>query len=225
MRHLDILVFERMKMDDLLEYEGLVYGIINRYSSYFDLDDLYQVGMLGLIDAYKHYNCNLNTKFSTYAYYYILGEVKKYVRESNLVKVGGELVKVNQAVERAKEKMSQTLGREPTLIELSTFLEIDAEKIEEARIAALDIRSLDYTSEDESNDLYNSIISTDNGMKCEILDLKMALEGLNSDEKNLIISRYFNDLTQSETSKELGITQVQVSRKEGKILEKLKSVL
>lgn len=209
-------------MDDLLEYEGLVYGIINRYSAYFDRDDLYQVGMLGLVDAYKHYDSSQNTKFSTYAYYYVLGEVKKFVRESNLVKVSSELVKVNQAVERAKEKMSQSLGREPTTTELSLFLEIDEEKIEEARVASLDVRSLDYMVDDESNDLYNSIISTDNGMKCEILDLKIALDGLSSEEKNLIVSRYFDDLTQSETSKELGMSQVQVSRKEGKILEKLR---
>ena len=212
-------------MDDLLEYEGLVYGIINRYSSYFDKDDLYQVGMLGLVDAYRHYDSSLNTKFSTYAYYYILGEVRKFIKDSNLVKVSSDLIKLNSSVEKAKEAMSQSLGREPTLTELSLFLEIDEEKIEEARVASLDIRSLDYMADDESNDLYNSIISTDNGMKCEILDLKIALDGLSDDEKNLIISRYFDDLTQTETSRELGISQVQVSRKEGKILEKLKCVL
>ena len=212
-------------MDDLLEYEGLVYGIINRYSSYFDKDDLYQVGMLGLVDAYRHYDSSLNTKFSTYAYYYILGEVRKFIKDSNLVKVSSDLIKLNSAVEKAKEAMSQSLGREPTLTELSLFLEIDEEKIEEARVASLDIRSLDYMVDDESNDLYNSIISTDNGMNCEILDLKVALDGLSDDEKNLIISRYFDDLTQNETSRELGISQVQVSRKEGKILEKLKCVL
>lgn len=212
-------------MDDLLEYEGLVYGIINRYSSYFDKDDLYQVGMLGLVDAYRHYDSSLNTKFSTYAYYYILGEVRKFIKDSNLVKVSSDLIKLNSAVEKAKEAMSQSLGREPTLTELSLFLEIDEEKIEEARVASLDIRSLDYMVDDESNDLYNSIISTDNGMNCEILDLKIALDGLSDDEKNLIISRYFDDLTQNETSRELGISQVQVSRKEGKILEKLKCVL
>ena len=212
-------------MDDLLEYEGLVYGIINRYSSYFDKDDLYQVGMLGLVDAYRHYDGSLNTKFSTYAYYYILGEVRKFIKDSNLVKVSSDLIKLNSSVEKAKEAMSQSLGREPTLTELSLFLEIDEEKIEEARVASLDIRSLDYMADDESNDLYNSIISTDNGMKCEILDLKIALDGLSDDEKNLIISRYFDDLTQTETSRELGISQVQVSRKEGKILEKLKCVL
>ena len=212
-------------MDDLLEYEGLVYGISNRYSSYFDKDDLYQVGMLGLVDAYRHYDSSLNTKFSTYAYYYILGEVRKFIKDSNLVKVSSDLIKLNSAVEKAKEAMSQSLGREPTLTELSLFLEIDEEKIEEARVASLDIRSLDYMVDDESNDLYNSIISTDNGMNCEILDLKIALDGLSDDEKNLIISRYFDDLTQNETSRELGISQVQVSRKEGKILEKLKCVL
>ena len=212
-------------MDDLLEYEGLVYGIINRYSSYFDKDDLYQVGMLGLVDAYRHYDSSLNTKFSTYAYYYILGEVRKFIKDSNLVKVSSDLIKLNSSVEKAKEAMSQSLGREPTLTELSLFLEIDEEKIEEARVASLDIRSLDYMVDDESNDLYNSIISTDNGMNCEILDLKFALDGLSDDEKNLIISRYFDDLTQNETSRELGISQVQVSRKEGKILEKLKCVL
>lgn len=212
-------------MDDLLEYEGLVYGIINRYSSYFDKDDLYQVGMLGLVDAYRHYDSSLNTKFSTYAYYYILGEVKKYIKDSNLVKVSSDLIKLNLSVQKAKEKMSQSLGREPTLTELSLFLEIDEEKIEEAEVATLDIRSLDYMVDDESNDLYNSIISTDNGMNCEILDLKIALDGLSDEEKTLIVSRYFDDLTQTETSHELGISQVQVSRKEGKILEKLKCVL
>ena len=212
-------------MDDLLEYEGLVYGIINRYSAYFDRDDLYQVGMLGLIDAYRHYNSSLNTKFSTYAYYYILGEVRKFIKDSNLVKVSSDLIKLNSSVERAKEAMSQSLGREPTLTEISLFLEIDEEKIEEAQVATLDIRSLDYMVDDESNDLYNSIISTDNGMNCEILDLKIALDGLSIEEKNLIVSRYFDDLTQTETSRELGISQVQVSRKEGKILEKLKCVL
>ena len=212
-------------MDNLLEYEGLVYGIINKYCSYFDKDDLYQVGMLGLVDAYRHYDSDLNTKFSTYAYYYILGEVRKFIKDSNLVKVSSDLIKLNSSVEKAKEAMSQSLGREPTLTELSLFLEIDEEKIEEARVASLDIRSLDYMIDDESNDLYNSIISTDNGMNCEILDLKIALDGLSNEEKSLIVSRYFDDLTQTETSRELGISQVQVSRKEGKILEKLKCVL
>lgn len=212
-------------MDDLLEYEGLVYSAIGRYTRYFDRDDLYQVGMLGLADAYRHYDSSQNTKFSTYAYYYVLGEVKKYVKGSNLVKVSSELVKVNQAVERAVDAMSQSLGREPTVTELSLFLEIDEEKIEEARVAALDIRSLDYTSEDENDDFYNSVMTTDNGMDCEVLDLRMALDNLSPEDRELIKARYYYDLTQSETSRELNTSQAQVSRREGKILEKLRAQL
>lgn len=212
-------------MDDLLEYEGLVYSAIGRYTRYFDRDDLYQVGMLGLADAYRHYDSSQNAKFSTYAYYYVLGEVKKYVKGSNLVKVSSELVKVNQAVERAVDAMSQSLGREPTVTELSLFLEIDEEKIEEARVAALDVRSLDYTLEDDSDNFYNSVMTTDNGMNCEILDLKIALDNLPDEDRELIKARYYYDLTQSETSRELNTSQAQVSRREGKILEKLRSQL
>ncbi len=212
-------------MDELLNYEGLVYGIISKYTKYFDRDDLYQVGMLGLINAYRHFDNSQDTKFSTYAYYYVLGEVKKYVRESNLVKVSNDLVKINQAVDRASEKMSQSLGREPTTTELSLFLEIDEEKIEEARVAALDIRSLDYVADEDSSEFYNSIMTTDTEMNSEILDLRVALEELSPEEKMLITARYYDDLTQSEASRELGMSQAQVSRKEGKILEKLKSVL
>lgn len=212
-------------MDEVLEYEGLVYGIIGKYTKYFDREDLYQVGMLGLIDAYRHYDDSQNVKFSTYAYYYVLGEVKKYVRESNLVKVSGDLVKINQAVERAKDAMMQSLGRMPTTTELALFLDLDEEKIEEARMAFLDIKSLDYATLDEGCNFYNSVISLDEGMNSDILDLKMALEELPLEEQALIMARYYGDLTQMETSRELGISQVQVSRKEGKILEKLKRAL
>lgn len=212
-------------MDDLLEYEGLVYSAIGRYIKYFDRDDLYQVGILGLIDAYNHYNSSKDTKFSTYAYYYISGAVKKYVRESNLVKISSDLIKINQSIERASTAMSQSLGREPTLTELSLFLEIDEEKIEEARVAALDIRSLDYTTDEETPEFYNSIVSTDNGMNPDILDLKFAISELKEEERSLITARYYADLTQSETSRKLGMSQAQVSRKEDKILEKLKTRL
>ncbi len=209
-------------MDELLNYEGLVYGIIGRYAKYFEKDDLYQVGMMGLINAYNNYDKDLGVKFSTYAYYYVSGEVKKYIRESNLVKISGDLVKINNSIEKAKEAMSQRLGREPTLTELSLFLEVDSDKIVEAISACSDIKSLDYSFDNDDTDLYNSIINEEKNMNDEILDLKFAINGLSSDEKKLIIDRYFNDMTQSETSRNMGISQVQVSRKEGKILEKLK---
>ena len=212
-------------MEKLLDYERIVYSIIQRYTKYFDKDDLYQVGMIGLINAYHNFDSSQGTKFSTYAYYYVLGEVRKYVRESGLVKVSSDLVKLNQSIEKASEQMSQRLGREPTTTEISLFLEIDEEKIEEARVAALDVRSLDYSVDEELPEFYNSVASYDKETSPEILDLRMEIDKLSREDKNLIVARYYEDMTQSEASRELGISQVQVSRKEGKILEKLRVAL
>lgn len=212
-------------MEELLNYEGLVYGIIQRYTKYFEKDDLYQVGMIGLINAYHNFDSTQGTKLSTYAYYYVLGEVRKYVREAGLVKVSSDLVKLNQCIEKTSEQMSQRLGREPTTTEISLFLEIDEEKIEEARVAALDVKSLDYSVDEALPEFYNSVASYDKETSPEILDLRRELSRLSDEEKNLIVARYYEDMTQSEASKELGISQVQVSRKEGKILEKLRVAL
>lgn len=212
-------------MEELLNYEGLVYGIIQRYTKYFEKDDLYQAGMVGLINAYHNFDSSQGTKFSTYAYYYVLGEVRKFVREAGLVKVSSDLVKLNQSIEKVREVMSQRLGREPTTTEISLFLEVDEEKIEEARVATLDVRSLDYSVDEELPEFYNSVAAFDTETTPDILDLRREIAKLPEEEKSLIIARYYEDMTQSEASRELGISQVQVSRKEGKILEKLRVAL
>jgi RNA polymerase sporulation-specific sigma factor len=209
-------------MEDLLEYENLVYSIISKYGSYFDRDDLYQVGMIGLIDAYKHFDESLGVKFSSYAYYYIVGEVTKFVRENRSVKVSKDIIKLNSSIEKCRDMMRQRLGREPTDMEISLFLEIDEEKISEVNNLMQEVKSLDFCY-DEDVSLYNSVMRFDNETRDFVLDLKDAIRNLSSDEKALIDARYYQDMTQSETSKILGMSQVQVSRREGKILEKLKS--
>lgn len=211
-------------MDNILEYENLIYKMISQYKS-FDKEDLYQVAMMGLMKAQKNYKESENTKFSTYAYYYILGEINNYITASNPVKVSRDLLRLNKSLEQAKEVMRQRLKREPTTEELSIFLEEPLEKIEEASLATRQVESLDYAYEEENMDLYNSIGTEERGMNDEILDLKNAISSLPQEEQQLIIARYFNDLTQQETSKTLGMSQVQVSRKETKILEKLKTTL
>lgn len=211
-------------MDNILEYENLIYKMISQYKS-FDKEDLYQVAMMGLMKAQKNYKESENTKFSTYAYYYILGEINNYITASNPVKVSRDLLRLNKSLEQAKEVMRQRLKREPTTEELSIFLEEPLEKIEEASLATRQVESLDYAYEEENMDLYNSIGTEEIGMNEEILDLKNAISSLPQEEQQLIIARYFNDLTQQETSKTLGMSQVQVSRKETKILEKLKTTL
>lgn len=212
-------------MDDLLKYENLVYSIIGKYSHYFDQDDLYQVGMLGLIQAHRHFDSSYDIKFSTYAYYYIFGEVNKYIRESNVIRVSKEMMQLNRSIEQARDTMRQGLGRDPTITEISLFLEIDEEKVNEAILAGQEVRSLDYVMTEDGVDLYNSIQTEEKGMSDELLDLRSEVLRLPTEERNLILARYYEELTQTETSKELGISQVQVSRKEGKILEKLRQSL
>ena len=211
-------------MEDLLEYEGLVYSIINKYGYYFDRDDLYQVGMIGLINAFNNFDESYNIKFSSYAYYYVLGEVTKFVRENRSFKVSKEMIKLNSSIERCREVMAQRLGREPTDTEVSLFLDIEVEKVVEVRNLMQEVRSLDYQI-DEDVSLYNSVMSFDSETRDDVLDLKEELSKLSDDEKRLIEARYYKDMTQSEVSRTLGMSQVQVSRKEGKILEKLKSRL
>ena len=211
-------------MDNLLEYENLVFSIISKYGNYFDKDDLYQVGMIGLIDAYKHFDESVGVKFSSYAYYYILGEVTKFVRENRSVKVSKDVIQLNSSIEKCRDMMRQRLGREPTDMEISLFLEISEDKIGEVSSLMQEVKSLDFCY-DEDVSFYNSIASFDRQMCEDVLDLRGAIEGLNEEERRLVQVRYYQDMTQSEASKQLGMSQVQVSRKEGKILEKLKNNL
>ena len=212
------------KTQILLENEKIIYSIINKYTYYFDRDDLYQVGMLGLIDAYDNYNSNKNTKFSSFAYFYVLGKVKEYIRKSNVIKVSRELIKLNSSIEKAKEVLTQRLGYIPSNEEIALFLEIDIRNIEEAKEATNLVASLDSENEEEIN-LYNTLGYTEQAYNEEILDLKIELENLNDFERNLIIKRYGQGLTQTEVSKELGINQVKVSREEKQIVTRLRTRL
>lgn len=210
-------------MDNVLEYENLIYKMISKYKN-FDQEDLYQVAMLGLMNAKRNYKPDENTKFSTYAYYYILGEINTYIKASNPVKISQDLLRLKGSLIHAKEVMTQRLRREPTIEELSVFLEVPMDKIEEAMIATSAVESLDYTYDDE-NDLYNSFGQPETQMTEDFLDLKNAVQNLPKEEQALIVARYYEGLTQQETSETLGMSQVQVSRKETKILQKLKTSL
>ena len=209
-------------MEQLLEYENLVYSIINKYSG-FDKDDLYQVGIMGLVQAYKNYKSSFNVKFSSYAYYYILGEVTKYIRENKSIRVSKDVLKLKSLIDKTKSLMMQRLGREPTISEVSLYLEIDEEKVSDVLCSVCDVKSLDYVYDEDGNEMYASLGVYDNNMDLDFINLRDVVDGLSDDEKELIISRYFEDMTQCEVSEKLGISQVQVSRKENKILEKLKN--
>lgn len=214
-----------IKQVELLEQnEYIVYSIINKYTSYFDKDDLYQVAMIGLINALKNYKEDKNTKFSSYAYFYIKGEVTKYIRESNILKISKDLIKLNTSIEKAKDYLTQKIGRIPSREELSLFLEIDIKDIEEAENIKALVTSLDNQTEEET-EMYNFYGYEEKSYKEELLDLKNELEKLSEFDRKIIEKRYKEGLTQSEISKELGINQVKISRCEKEILIKLRKRL
>lgn len=165
-------------------------------------------------------------KFSTYAYYYVLGEVTKYIRENKAIRVSRDIIRKNQTIERGRDALRQKLQREPSDLELSLLLEIPEEEIVNARNAVILMKSLDEELADSENvNYYNSVKVYDPNMDSCIMDLHQEVERLNQEEQQFIYDRYYNGYTQSEISRDLGISQAQVSRKENKILEKLRSRL
>ena len=209
----------------ILNNEKLIYSITNYFKNYNSKEDLYQAGCLGLVNAYKRYNPNMNCKFTTYAYPYILGEMRKLVREDKGLKVSREITKLNLKIEKAYILLSQKLMKEPSIEELANYLEIPEYYVSEALLSLNKIKSIDEPVNSDGKELtLGDVIGTCDNIDDLIL-LRESLNNLTNDEKELINSRYMNDYTQSETSKKLGMSQVQVSRKEHKVLEKLKQTM
>ena len=203
----------------VIENEALIYSIAKKFRG--DLEDLFQVGVIGLMKAYNNYNQSFNTKFSTYAYQYIYGEIYKYAIKNKNIKVNNDQVKLISAINKAYDYLSQKNNREPSDYELSLFLEIPIVKINEVR-NIMNVVSLD----DDTNeiDLYN-FIPVNEMNKDDLITLRDALNKLDYNEKELILKRYFYNKTQSEIANELGINQVKVSREEGKVLTKLRNYM
>ena len=206
----------------IIENEKLIYSIAKYFKNYNSKEDLYQAGCLGLITAYKKYNPNINCKFTTYAYPYILGEMRKLVREDKGLKISREIIKLNLKIEKAYVLLSQKLMKEPSIEEIARFLEIPEYYISEAILSLNKIKSIDEPVSNEGREFtLQDVIGKSENID-ELIMLKDLLQGLNSEEKSIIENRYMKDYTQSETSKLVGMSQVQVSRKEQKVLQKLK---
>ena len=203
----------------VMENERLIYSLCNYFKNYPNKDDLFQVGCIGLIKAYNNFDSSLDVKFSTYAYPYILGEMRKLVREDKTMKLSRDISKINLRIEKAYILLTQKLGKEPTTYELSEFLDIPVELINEA-LNSSKISSLDDIIYD--NLRLEDVISDKVDDLDTLIALRNSIEGLSEEEKEIINLRYMNDLTQMEVSKVLGISQVQVSRKEGKVLTKMR---
>ena len=206
----------------IYDNQRLVYSISKYFKNYQNKDDLYQAGYLGIRNACKNYNPNHGGKFSTYAYPYILGEMRKLVREDKGLKLSRQISKLNLMIEKAYILLSQKLMRNPSVSEIANYLEIDEYSVNEALMSTGAIKSIDEPIGDDANCTLQEVIGYSENIDDLIL-LKESLLKLSSKDQELIRNRYINDLTQVETSNVMNMTQVQVSRQEKKILQKLKS--
>lgn len=209
--------------EEALKYVGLVRSITSKYSFRSDYDDLFQAGMLGLQTALQKYDSIKETDFTDYAYLWIKGEVLKAVNNDYQVHIPSDIYKLSKDIKETREYLSQNLGREPTTSEIAYFLGLSEEKVVSVMNAITVPYSLDNNYLDDDYNLYNKIALIEKGYDVGVLDLKEAIMGLEESERVLITSRYYQDMTQKETAESLGLSQVQVSRKESRILEKLKS--
>lgn len=206
---------------------GLIWNIIKRFSGRgYELDDLYQIGAIGLIKAIKRFDTNLDLQLSTYAVPYILGEIKRFIRDDGIIKVSRQTKELNIKIRMLQQEYISKYGKEITVSQLSELLNISKEEIAAAIESAVIVDSIDSSnnSSDDNRALIDKIINTKDeyNMLINRLDIKTAINGLNEREKEIILLRYYKEKTQSQVGKILGITQVQVSRIEKKVLEKMK---
>lgn len=204
----------------ILENSNLIYSIASKFGSGQDMDDLFQAGCIGMMEAYKKFDASRGVKFTTFAYPYILGRISEYVRENHAVKLSKDMMRAKKKVDKAKMYLSQELMREPTNEELSDYLNIPLENLNMLVSYNGDGYSLDETYLDDLS-LYDVIASKDIDYNTLVF-LKQEIDSLGEPERTIMYERYFEDMTQSEIAENLGLSQVDISRREKKVLVKLR---
>lgn len=207
---------------------GLVRSVVRRFLNRgCEYDDLIQIGSIGLLKAIKKFDASFNVKFSTYAIPMIIGEIKRFLRDDGIIKVSRNLKEIANKAHIAKEALEKDFGREPTISEIASVLEISKEDL---AVALESVQGTEYLYEtihqdDGSPILLIDRISFRDGEDIDVIDrlaLKEVLSSLEPKERQIIMLRYFKDMTQCQVANLLGMSQVQVSRVEKKIIEKLR---
>lgn len=204
---------------------GLVHLCANRFRNRgIEYEELYSAGCIGLLKAIKVFDETRGVKFSTYAVPVILGEIKRLFRDGGTVRVSRGLKELYIKVNREREVYLSKYGKEPTITELAETLNVDEYNISLAMSSSLPPISLTETDEDGGGQLDIPTTSPDTEIGNTIA-LNQILNSLEEKDRNMIILRYYKNMTQSQTAEVLGMTQVQVSRREKKILAHMKEEL
>ena len=220
---------EQAKEQVVKDNLGLVWSIVHRFkNSYYDKEDLFQIGCIGLMKAINHFDPSYNVQFSTYAVPIIMGEIKRYFRDDGTIKVSRSLKELNIKVTKAKEILQAENNEEPTVEEVARYLEVDVHDVVEAIDSSYFPTSLSepiYEKDGSTISMEDRLIDKSDHMWFEKIALEMEMEKLDEKEKMIIYMRYQLDYNQEAIAQRLGISQVQVSRLEKKIVTKLRTRL
>lgn len=204
----------------------LVWSVVQRFLNRgYESDDLFQIGCIGLIKSVDKFDLSYDVKFSTYAVPMIIGEIQRFLRDDGTVKVSRSLKEMANKIRKMKDELSKTLGRVPSIMELAEKLEISPEEVVFAQEASRSLTSIHETVYENDGDpitLLDQIADQSQTKWFDKIALKEAVGHLNERERLIVYLRYYKDQTQSEVADRLGISQVQVSRLEKKILEQIK---
>ena len=210
------------------ENEGLVWCVAKRFFHRgAEAEDLFQIGNIGLLKAIDKFDISYDVRFSTYAVPMISGEIKRFLRDDGMIKVSRSLKELAHRSCVCREQLQEAWGRDPTIGELAREMNVDTEELVMALDASSDVESLHkpiYQKEGQEIRLMDKLPEAEE-QEDRLLDhmlLQELLTGLDKEERRLIYLRYFADQTQTQVGKELGISQVQVSRMEKKILKNLR---
>ena len=203
---------------------GLVKNLAMKYAvGSYEIEDLMQVGFVGLVKAIERFDTSFDVMFSTYAVPMILGEIKRYIRDDGKIKISRQLKIEMKNLKNIQQEYYNKYGKSPKISYLAEQLEVTTEHVMEI-LEALDslanVESLDNQLLPEGS--HGAEYVDEEQQNVDIIDLKTAIKGLENREKQIIILRYFKDMTQQQVAKILGISQVQVSRIEKKVLQRMK---
>lgn len=205
----------------------LVWSVVQRFINRgYEPDDLFQIGCIGLLKSIDKFDLSYDVRFSTYAVPMIIGEIQRFIRDDGAVKVSRSLKETGIKVRKKKDELSKRLGRNPTVGEIADALDLSPEDIvlsQEAIRAPSSIHETVFENDGDPITILDQISDGESGKWFDQMVVREAVEQLNDREKLIVYLRYFKDQTQTEVAQRLGISQVQVSRLEKKILEEIKS--
>lgn len=204
----------------------LVWSVVQRFINRgYEPDDLFQIGSIGLLKSVDKFDLSYDVKFSTYAVPMIIGEIQRFIRDDGTVKVSRSLKELSNRIRRAKDELAKQNGKVPTVNEIAAYLEVSHEEIVMAQDAGRTPASIHETVYENDGDpitLMDQIADQNEQKWFDKIALQEAIRGLDDRERLIVYLRYYKDRTQTEVAERLGISQVQVSRLEKKILEQMK---